>query len=39
MHHACRSKVRWVLNTAELRGALGKEIAAGVFSNETELHQ
>lgn len=38
-HHACRSKVRWVLNTAELRGALGKEIAAGVFSNETELHQ
>lgn len=31
MHHACRSKVRWVLNTAELRGGLGKEIAAGVF--------
>lgn len=30
-HHACRSKVRWVLNTAELRGGLGKEIAAGVF--------
>lgn len=38
MHHACRSKVCWILNTAELWGARWRNCCR-CFSNKTELHQ